>query len=81
MSSCWQELQDNLCASTCRITMHIDDIIQCPILVPHLEHVVLDRADYNQDKESTEAEFTHTSLGVPRHLGWSQYARVNSFVE
>ena len=74
-------LQDNLCASTCKITIKLDDIVCYPILVPHLEHVVLDGADDDEDKETAEAEFTHTSLGVPRHLGWSQYARVDSFVE
>lgn len=51
------------------------------VLVPHLEHVVLDGADDNEDEEAAEAEFTHTSLSVPRHLGWSQNARVDGLVE
>lgn len=41
------------------------------VLVPHLEHVVLDGADDDEDKETSKAEFTHGPLGVPRYLGWS----------
>ena len=49
----------------------LDEIILYSILVSHLEHVVLDGADDNEDKETAKAEFTHGPLSVPRYLAWS----------
>ena len=49
----------------------LDEIILHSILVPHLEHVVLDGADDDEDEKTSKAEFTHGPLSVPRYLGWS----------
>ena len=70
-----------VCKYLKKITIKFVENVEHPILVPHLEHVVLDGADDDKDEESAKAELTHTSLSVPRHLGWSQYARVDSLVE